>query len=160
MAQPKTNNLYGFIADMLEQRSQIKMEDEKFTEKPEKSRLTAQGSLERKVSAITAESVKSATLDPKSPVKRKLRREGTFNIYDSGKNTWFLQSTFWWKKQKNILTQIIFREINLENGSIRWEMIFQFPPQHCSTLPIFVNFIIRKEAIAVRHTVTYLCFSS
>ena len=76
---------------MLEQRLQIKMEDEKFTEKPEKSRLTAQSSLERKVSAITAESVKSATLDPKSPVKRKLRREGTFNIYDSGKKTWFLQ---------------------------------------------------------------------
>ena len=85
MAQPKTNNLYGFIADMLEQRLQIKMEDEKCTEKPEKSRLTEQTSLERKVSAITAESVKSATLDPKSPVKRKLRREGTFNIYDSGK---------------------------------------------------------------------------
>ena len=91
MAQPKTNNLYGFIADMLEQRLQIKMEDEKFTEKPEKLRLTAQSSLERKVSAITAESVKSATLDPKSPVKRKLRREGTFNIYDSGKKISLLQ---------------------------------------------------------------------
>ena len=49
------------------------------------SRLTPQNSLERKVTAITSESVQSATLDPKSPVKRKLRREGTFNIYDSGK---------------------------------------------------------------------------
>ena len=83
--QPVSSNLYGFIADILEKKLDQRMEDDQDKIEPP-PRLTPQNSLERKVTAITSESVKSATLDPKSPVKRKLRREGTFNIYDSGKN--------------------------------------------------------------------------
>ena len=82
--QPVSSNLYGFIADILEKKLDQRMEDDQDKIEPP-PRLTPQNSLERKVTAITSESVKSATLDPKSPVKRKLRREGTFNIYDSGK---------------------------------------------------------------------------
>ena len=84
--QPVSSNLYGFIADILEKKLEQRMDDDNENKiQPPPSRLTPQNSLERKVTAITSESVKSATLDPKSPVKRKLRREGTFNIYDSGK---------------------------------------------------------------------------
>ena len=80
LGQPASSGLYGFIADFLEQRLVLSMGDQNV----EPPRLASQSSLERNVAEITSESVKSATLDPKSPVKRKLRREGTFNIYDSG----------------------------------------------------------------------------
>ena len=83
--QPVSSNLYGFIADILEKKLEQRMDDNENKIQPPPSRLAPQNSLERKVTAITSESVQSATLDPKSPVKRKLRREGTFNIYDSGK---------------------------------------------------------------------------
>ena len=96
--QPVSSNLYGFIADILEKKLEQRMEDDNENKIQPPSRLTPQNSLERKVTAITSESVKSATLDPKSPVKRKLRREGTFNIYDSGKKKSALNTKCFLKK--------------------------------------------------------------
>ena len=96
--QPVSSNLYGFIADILEKKLDQRMDDNENKIQPPPSRLTPQNSLERKVTAITSESVKSATLDPKSPVKRKLRREGTFNIYDSGKKKSALNTKCFLKK--------------------------------------------------------------
>ena len=50
-------------------------------------RMESQNSFDRNIDEITRASVQSATMDhtTPSPKKRILRREGTFSIYDSGK---------------------------------------------------------------------------
>ena len=57
------------------------------TPTPKKNQLEPQNSFERNVSEITRQSMQSFDEDSPAP-KRKtmLRREGTFSIYDSGKN--------------------------------------------------------------------------
>ena len=97
LGQPPSAELYGFVADYLEHKLQERAGSSMTEERPADETLTplfrrldSQNSFDRNIDEITRASVQSATMDhTPSPKKRILRREGTFSIYDSGKNTKF-----------------------------------------------------------------------
>ena len=93
LGQPPSAELYGFVADYLEHKLQERAASSMTEERPADEasplfrRLDSQNSFDRSIGEITRASVQSATMDhTPSPKKRILRREGTFSIYDSGKN--------------------------------------------------------------------------
>ena len=90
LGQPPSAELYGFVADYLEHKLQERAGSSMTEERPESinfRRMESQNSFDRNIDEITRASVQSATMDhtTPSPKKRILRREGTFSIYDSGK---------------------------------------------------------------------------
>ena len=94
MGQPSVEELYGFCATYLEQRLEERTAEDESEEIPKKPSLEPQNSFERNIAEITRQSVQSATLDHSldqnpnpNKVKKMLRREGTFSIYDSGKSS-------------------------------------------------------------------------
>ena len=91
LGQPPSAELYGFVADYLEHKLQERAGSSMTEERPDDfpfRRMESQNSFDRNIDEITRASVQSATMDhtTSSPKKRILRREGTFSIYDSGKN--------------------------------------------------------------------------
>ena len=89
LGQPPSAELYGFVADYLEHKLQERAGSSMTEERPDDfpfRRMESQNSFDRNIDEITRASVQSATMDhTPSPKKRILRREGTFSIYDSGK---------------------------------------------------------------------------
>ena len=93
LGQPPSAELYGFVADYLEHKLQERAGSSMTEERPEEltpyRRMESQNSFDRNIDEITRSTVQSATMDTTpSPKKRVLRREGTFSIYDSGKQSW------------------------------------------------------------------------
>ena len=89
LGQPPKEDIFGFCANFLEQKLDeraSRMSDETPTTSRQQL-LEPQNSFERNVAEITRQSMQSFDEDSPAP-KRKtmLRREGTFSIYDSGKN--------------------------------------------------------------------------
>ena len=100
LCQPGKGHIYALLADFLEQR--LEERDNPAASSPEGSPLRASSrpplvndpSFERKVDSITEASVNAATKEHHgkhlSGIKKALKREGTFNIYDSGNLTLLL----------------------------------------------------------------------